>query len=107
MKLPNAQNAVVNIAKLRDYSLNPNHPEGKHKARAFREKLRIRRDDAELLRGLILEAVLAAEGSNRCQRRTDEDLWWTLNGIDGMGSSNTKPLFVQHGSLGIIRTFHA
>lgn len=39
MKLPNAENAVVSIEKLRDYSLNPNHPEGKHKARAFLEKL--------------------------------------------------------------------
>lgn len=39
MKLPNAENAVIDIAKLRDYSLNPNHPEGKHKARVFQAKL--------------------------------------------------------------------
>jgi hypothetical protein len=37
MKLPNAEKAVVDIVKLRDYSLNPHHPEGKHKARAFLE----------------------------------------------------------------------
>ena len=57
MKLPNAENAVIDIAKLRDYSLNPNHPEGKHKARVFLEKLGYGRDDAELLRQLILQAI--------------------------------------------------
>jgi hypothetical protein len=29
MRLPNAEYAVVDIEKLHDYSLNPNHPEGK------------------------------------------------------------------------------
>ena len=61
MKLPNAENAVVDIAKRRDYSLNPNHPEGKHKARAFLEKLDIGRNDAEQLRQWILEAILTAD----------------------------------------------
>src|SRR5215213_5438567 len=58
MKLPNAARAVVDIKKLRDYSLNPNHPEGKHKARVFLEKLNFKADDAERLRKLILEAIL-------------------------------------------------
>jgi 3-phenylpropionate/cinnamic acid dioxygenase small subunit len=61
MKLPNAENAVVDIAKLRDYCLNPSHPEGKHKARVFQEKLGIVREDAEQLRQAILEAILTAE----------------------------------------------
>ena len=61
MKLPNAENAVVDIAKLRDYCLNPNHPEGKHKARAFQASLGFERGDAERLRRLILEAVLTTE----------------------------------------------
>jgi hypothetical protein len=61
MKLPNAENAVVDIAKLRDYCLNPNHPEGKHKARTFREKLGFERNDAELLRQWIMEAILEGE----------------------------------------------
>jgi hypothetical protein len=61
MKLPNAKKAVVDIAKLRDYSLNLNHPEGKHKARVFREKLAIGRDDADQLRQWILEAILTEE----------------------------------------------
>ncbi len=57
MKLPNADRAVVDIAKLVDYSLNPNHPEGKHKARTFEEKLGIGQDDAEFLRQSIQEAI--------------------------------------------------
>ena len=61
MRLPYAENAIVDIAKLRDYSLNPNHPEGKHKARVFQSKLGIVRDDAERLRHVILEAVLKAD----------------------------------------------
>jgi hypothetical protein len=60
MKLPNAENAVVDIAKLHDYCLNPNHPEGKHKARVFLAKLGIGRNDAERLRQLILEGILTA-----------------------------------------------
>jgi len=61
MKLPNAENAVVDIVKLRDYCLNPNHPEGKHKARAFLEELGLERNDAELLRQSILEAILKTD----------------------------------------------
>jgi hypothetical protein len=69
MRLPNAENAVIDIAKLRDYCLNPNHPEGKHKARAFLEKLDMRREDAEELRQLILEAILTKEATE--QRPTE------------------------------------
>ena len=61
MKLPNAENAVIDIAKLRDYCLNPDHPEGKHKARVFQAKLGIERNDAERLRHIILEAILEAD----------------------------------------------
>ena len=50
MKLPNAPRAVVDIAKLRDYSLNPKHPEGKHKARVFAAALDLGIADATWLR---------------------------------------------------------
>lgn len=61
MKLPNAENAVIDISKLRDYCLNPNHPEGKHKARAFKEKLGYDSGDVELLRRVIIEGILKAD----------------------------------------------
>ncbi len=65
MKLPNAEHAIIDIKKLRDYSLNPNHPEGKHKARVFLEKLDLKVDDAERLRELILKAVLTGEATEQ------------------------------------------
>lgn len=65
MKLPNAENAVVDIEKLRDYCLNPNHPKGKHKARLFQLKLGYGRGDAQLLRELILQAILTEEATER------------------------------------------
>ena len=61
MRLPNAENAVVDIEKLRDYCLNPEHPDGKHKARVFFAKLGITKDDAESLRQAILEGILLAD----------------------------------------------
>jgi len=57
MKLPNPQLAVVDIAKLRDYCLNPQHEEGKHKAKVFAAALGIGRSDVEWLRGRLLDIV--------------------------------------------------
>jgi hypothetical protein len=68
MRLPNAENAVIEIEKLRNYCLNPNHPKGKHKARVFRDKLGFTDKDAERLRRLIFEAILTTEATE--QNRT-------------------------------------
>jgi hypothetical protein len=61
MKLPHADRAIIDIAKLRNYTLNPLHPEGKHKARIFASLLGFTAADAETLRIMILSAVLTAE----------------------------------------------
>jgi hypothetical protein len=61
MKLPHADHAIIDIAKLRDYSLNPLHPEGKHKARVFASLLGFTAADAEKLRTMILSVVLTEE----------------------------------------------
>ena len=58
MRLPNSNKALVEIEKLRDYSLNPNHPVGKHKARVFRAALGITLKDADWLRERALEIAL-------------------------------------------------
>jgi hypothetical protein len=63
VKLPNAERAVVDIAKLREYSLNPAHPEGNHKARVFAAVLGFRITDAERLREMILNAVSINEAA--------------------------------------------
>ena len=66
MKLPNPDRAVVDLKKLRDSCLNPNHEDGKHKARVFASVLGLHQADAGWLRERLLEAVwheaqLAAE----------------------------------------------
>lgn len=61
MNLPQAEQAFVDIRKLRDYCLNPDHPRGKHKARVFREALGLEKRDAEELKQMILARVLESE----------------------------------------------
>jgi hypothetical protein len=55
--LPNGDRAVVDLAKLQDYCLNPHHQDGKHKARVFKSALGVGPADAEWLRERILEAA--------------------------------------------------
>ncbi|MDJ1185492.1 DUF6883 domain-containing protein [Roseofilum casamattae] len=57
MLLPHAENAVVDIRKLRDYCLNLDHNDGKHKARLFSSLLGISANDAEALREILLARV--------------------------------------------------
>ena len=59
--IPNAENAVVDIRKLRNYCLNPNHDKGKHKARLFSSILSMKPDNAEELRLILLEVVKTHE----------------------------------------------
>jgi hypothetical protein len=61
MKLPNADRAVVEIEKLRDYCLSSSHPRGRHKARVFITALGIAADDAQELKQAILSAITSEE----------------------------------------------
>ncbi|MEZ2228182.1 DUF6883 domain-containing protein [Microcoleus sp.] len=61
MLIPNAKNAVVDIRKLRDYCLNLEHDDGKHKARLFSSIMGMTADDAEELRQILLEVVKTQE----------------------------------------------
>jgi hypothetical protein len=63
MKLPNSQRAFVDLAKLRDYSLNPEHESGGSKARVFRAALGLTIDDADWLRTEVLR--IAKEGDTK------------------------------------------
>lgn len=51
----------IDIKKLRDYCLNPEHPLGKHKAHLFKRYLNFKRSDANLLKEKLLEAVRQTE----------------------------------------------
>ena len=57
MIIPNAEHAIVDIRKLRDYTLNSHHRVGRHKARLFISLLGITRADAAALRDILLEVV--------------------------------------------------
>ncbi len=59
--LPNATKAIVLLEKLRDYSLDPNHEKGNHKARVFASALGFSQQDALRLREMILQAILVNE----------------------------------------------
>lgn len=56
-KLPNAERSEAPLEKLCDYSLNPLHDEGKHKARVFLAAMGFTQADAEQLRALVLDAA--------------------------------------------------
>jgi hypothetical protein len=59
--LPYAEKAVVDIRKLRYYCLNPDHDDGKHKARLFSSILGMTADDAQSLRQILLQIVKTQE----------------------------------------------
>ena len=61
MKLPNPHKAVVEIGKLRNYSLNVDHPVGKHKARVFKAALGLTVQQADWLRNRALELAFTGE----------------------------------------------
>ncbi len=60
MFVPNAEHAVVDVGKLRDYCLNPLHNDGKHKARLF-AAVGIPAIDAQALRVTLLQVVKTHE----------------------------------------------
>jgi hypothetical protein len=66
---------VVDLRKIRDYCLNPDHPRGRHKARVFVVALGLTLEDAEELRDALLAAArdreaVATEQDEHGQRYT-------------------------------------
>jgi len=61
MKLPNAENAIVDLQKLTKYCLNSDHERGKHKARVFDAKCGLTAEHADLLRQSLFEAARLGE----------------------------------------------
>ena len=67
MKLPNAEMAVVDPRKILEYTLNPEHISGKHKALVFLNRLGIGKEQAELLRTACLGAVLREDAIEKAR----------------------------------------
>ena len=63
MLIPNAERALIDDRKLADYCLDLTHPVDRHKAVVFRRALGFAEQDANILRELLLRAVMAREAS--------------------------------------------
>ncbi len=61
MNLPYAENAELDLRKLTEYLLDPDHKDGRHKARLFAAALELTMDDAGVLRDALLAAVKIEE----------------------------------------------
>lgn len=57
MKLPNPDRAIIDRRKLTDYCLNPNHPDGRHKARVFESALGLNLNDVDVLETALLKSI--------------------------------------------------
>jgi len=51
----------IDIRKLRDYCLNPNHPVGKHKARVFASQLGVGKAEDRQLKEKMIQEMKSAE----------------------------------------------
>jgi|SRR5579863_3542146 len=96
-RIPNGERAILDVRKLEDYCLNPQHPRGRHKARVFRDSISVARSDSYWLRGVLLAALPNAEAieltSDSFGRR------WR---VDAMVSRHGKSVVVR--TIWIIRT---
>ena len=68
MRLPNADQAIIDRRKLTDYCLSPEHDDGRHKARLFQDILGLNHENADLLLDALRQA---AAGGNATVGRTD------------------------------------
>ncbi len=57
MKLPNSKRAIIESQKLAGYCLNPEHPDGQHKARVFQSALGLGKENESELCQALKEAV--------------------------------------------------
>ena len=62
MKLPNGQRADLGT-KLEDYTLNPLHRDGRHKARVFESALGITFENADVLRAALRHAAANSDAA--------------------------------------------
>ena len=90
MRVPQSDQAILDIRKIADYCLNPSHPRGRHKAQVFREALGLERSDASWLRGALLEAARSGEAI-----QVAEDAWGTQRRLDATIKRQGKSAVVR------------
>ncbi len=77
MRLPNYEHATIDIRKLREYVLNPNHPEGRHKARVFLSALGLTASDSEWLVSMLVDGLRTADADE-----VERTSWGTVYKVD-------------------------
>ena len=87
MKLPNGNSAVVDIRKLLDYCLNPDHPRDRNKARVFASVGINRCNAAELLAAAHSADVAVGSETTYGQRYTVDFDFLQQNGVVKIRSS--------------------
>ncbi|SRR5712691_7344891 len=85
--LPNLEEAAIRIEKLRDYALNMEHPEGRHKAAVFKEMLGIERRHADVL-GELLRSTLPAAPAQPGKNDEYGAHWTTYHHIVGLNGQS-------------------
>jgi len=96
-RLPNGDEAIVDLRKVKDYCLCPSHPRGRHKARVFREALGLQQSDAAWLRDALLAA---ARSAHAIQLTTDG--WGTHWCVDATITRQGRSAVVR--TIWIVRT---
>lgn len=77
MTLPNANRAFIDDRKLIEFCLNPEHPDGKNKARVFASALGITQESFFVLKAAILEAMLIEPAV--LQEETSRGQYWQVD----------------------------
>ncbi len=95
--LPNHGAAEIDIAKLRDYCLNPAHPRGRHKARLFEAALGITAREADWLRQALFTGLVGAEADRQATDQFGER--WK---VDILVARQTRHVVVR--TIWMIRT---
>jgi hypothetical protein len=73
-RVPDAEGAIIEDAKLREYALNPEHEVGKHKARMF-AAVGWTIEDYEELKYAILDALPHVAGAFKEVNRAGAETW--------------------------------
>jgi len=89
VKIRDADNAVVDLARLRLYCLDPRHPRGVVKARQFEARLGMGSRDAELLQHELLKAIGKSEQAVAGRRDEYGQRYQLDVKIDGHGGTAT------------------
>lgn len=94
--LPNAEDATIDPAKLRQYALDRDHPLGRHKAAVFERALGIGIDDWEYLSDALLERMPLhpVTGSRAPTAERDRRTWEVLVPVTGLGDQSGRVLRV-------------